>query len=164
MTRRRLVSTLSIMALYTSTLISRKTPELLAHISQLRSCLSVHPLLYTISVSQHTDPSELTQLVSSVQSLSNNSIGCLSAPIPSARPFWQQRTSVSFASFDDKHTTFFRSTIPGRKAVQVGRWHAAHPQERQSDTKDYSQDINWENALTASNENHEVPSALRSVE
>ena len=152
------------MALYTSTLISRKTPELLAHISQLRSCLSVHPLLYTISVSQHTDPSELTQLVSSVQSLSNNSIGCLSAPIPSARPFWQQRTSVSFASFDDKHTTFFRSTIPGKKAVQVGRWHAAHPLERQSDTKDHSQDINWENALTASNENHEVPSALRSVE
>ncbi len=152
------------MALHTSTLISRKTTELLAHISQLRSRLSAHPLLYTISVSQHTDPSELTQLVSSVQSLSNNSIGCLSAPIPSARPFWQQRTSLSLASFDEKHATLFRSTIPGRKAAQVGRWHAAHKEQEQPDTKDYSRDIDWENALADPNENHDVPSALRSVQ
>lgn len=152
------------MALHTSTLICRKTTELLIHISRIRPRLSAHPLLYTISVSQHTDPSELMQLVSSVQSLSNNSIGCLSAPIPSALPFWQQHTSVSLASFEGKHTTLFRSTIPGKKAVQVGRWHAAHANEEPPDARDYSRDIDWENALADSNESQEVPLALRSVE
>ena len=151
------------MALHTSTVISRKTPELLAYISQLRPTLSAHPLLYTLSVSQHTDPSELTQLVSSLKSLSANSVGCLSAPIPSSRPAWQQRTAVSLASFDEEYATLFRSTIPGRKQVQVGRWHAMHQKEEQPDTQDYSRDIDWESAFADSHEGNPLPEALQSL-
>ncbi|TBU33162.1 hypothetical protein BD311DRAFT_785251 [Dichomitus squalens] len=151
------------MALHTSTFISRNTADLLAHISHLRPTLSAHPLLYTISVSQLTDPAQLSQLVSSVQSISSNSVGCLSAPIPSARSAWQQRTALSLASFDDAHATLFRSAIPGRKAAQVGRWHAMHQKEKEPDNMDYSQHIDWENALADSHEGSALPSALQSL-
>ncbi|KAI0722794.1 hypothetical protein C8Q76DRAFT_720344 [Earliella scabrosa] len=151
------------MALHMSTIISRKSTDILAHISQLRAAFAHHPLLYTISASQHTNPTELSEVVTSVKSLSSNSVGCLSAPIPSARPAWQQYTSVSVASFDERHATLFRSTIPGRKAAQVGRWHALHQKDRQPDTKDYSQDIDWEGALASSYASDSLPLSLQHI-
>ncbi|RPD66989.1 hypothetical protein L226DRAFT_477042 [Lentinus tigrinus ALCF2SS1-7] len=151
------------MAVHMSTIVSRKTVDILSHLSQLRPTLASHPLLYTISVSQHTDSTDLSQLVASLKSLSGSSIGCLSAPIPSARPSWQQYTAVSVASFDAKYATTFRSTIAGRKAAQVGRWHAMHQKEKQQDTQDYSQDIDWESALSRSYESDAVLPELRDL-
>ena len=151
------------MAVHMSTIVSRKTADILSHLSQLRSTLASYPLLYTISVSQHTNNMDLSELVASVKTLSNNTVGCLSAPIPSARPSWQQYTAVSLASFDARHATTFRSTVPGKKAAQVGRWHAMHPKEKQRDTHDYSQDIDWENALSRSYESDAVPPELRDL-
>ena len=151
------------MAVHMSTIVSRKTADILSHLSQLRSTLAPYPLLYTISVSQHTNNTDLSELVASVKTLSNNTVGCLSAPIPSSRPAWQQRTAVSLASFDEKYATLFRSTIPGKKQVQVGRWHAMHQKEEQPDTQDYSKDIDWESAFADSHEGNPLPEALQSL-
>ncbi|KAI0750975.1 hypothetical protein C8Q80DRAFT_1154839 [Daedaleopsis nitida] len=151
------------MALHMSTIVSRKTTDILAHLSQLRATVSHQPLLYTISASQHSDRPDLSRLVSFVKSLSSSSVGCLSAPIPSGRPGWQEYTSVSVATFDEQHATLFRSTIPGRKAAQVGRWHALHQKDKQPDTRDYSQDIDWESALSRSYESTSLPSELQGL-
>ncbi|KAI0775944.1 hypothetical protein BD413DRAFT_469773 [Trametes elegans] len=149
------------MALHMSTVISRKPTDILAHISQLRSSLSSNPLLYTISVSHHTDSAELTSLVSSVKALSSNSIGCLSAPIPSARPCWPQYTAVSLASFDGERATLFRSTIPGRKAASVGRWHAIHEElQPEPAVPPRHEGLDWESALTNAYEGNALPPAL----
>ncbi|KAI0720299.1 hypothetical protein C8T65DRAFT_634070 [Cerioporus squamosus] len=151
------------MAVHMSTIVSRKTADILSHLSQLRPTFASRPLLYTISVSQHTSSSDLSELVASVKSMSDDSVGCLSAPIPSARPSWQQCTAVSVASFDAHHAMTFRSTVPGRKATQVGRWHAMHQKEKQQDTQDYSQDIDWESALSRSYESDAMPPALKGL-
>ncbi|KAI0774443.1 hypothetical protein C8Q74DRAFT_1270062 [Fomes fomentarius] len=151
------------MATHMSTIVSRKTADILTHISQLRTSLLHRPLLYTISVSQQTNSADLSQLVSSIKSLSSNSVGCLSAPIPSVRSAWQQYTAVSVASFDEQHATLFRSTIPGRKAVQVGRWHALRQKDEQADTRDYSQNIDWEGALSKSYDSDALPPALQDL-
>lgn len=154
---------LSSMATHMSTIVSRKTADILTHISQLRTSLLHRPLLYTISVSQQTDSADLSQLVSSIKSLSSHSVGCLSAAIPSARSAWQQYTAVSVASFDEQHATLFRSTIPGRKAVQVGRWHALRQKDEQTDTRDYSQNVDWEGALSKSYDSDALPPALQDL-
>lgn len=151
------------MATHLSTIVSRKPADILAHISRLRPTISKHSLLYAISASQHTDPSELSQLVSSVKGLANDSVGCLTAPIPSERRSWQRYTSVSLAAFDPQHATLFRSTIPGRKASQVGRWHALHQKEAVPDSRDYSREINWENALARTYESDSLPPELQGL-
>ncbi|RDX53914.1 hypothetical protein OH76DRAFT_1399083 [Lentinus brumalis] len=148
------------MAIHMSTVVSRKTADILSHLSQLRPTFASRPLLYTISASQHTSSSDLSELVASMKTMSSDSIGCLSAPIPSARPSWQQYTAVSVASFDAHHATTFRSILPGRKATQVGRWHAMHQKEKEQDTQDYSQNIDWESALSRTYDSDAVPPAL----
>ncbi|KAI9000848.1 hypothetical protein BD414DRAFT_472912 [Trametes punicea] len=150
------------MALQMSTILSRKSADIIGYISKLRSSLSGNPLLYTISVSHHTESSDLADLVSSVKSLSRNSVGCLSAAIPSSRPGWQQYSAVSLASFDEKHATLFRSTIPGRKAPLVGRWHAMH-KEKQPDPEapiGQSGDMDWESALSNAYDGNALPPPL----
>ncbi|KAH9899694.1 hypothetical protein C8Q73DRAFT_772369 [Cubamyces lactineus] len=150
------------MASHMSTVISRKPADIIAYLSKLRSNLSGNPLLYTISVSQHTDSSELSNLVSSVRAISENSVGCLSAAIPSSRPSWQRYSSVSLASFDSNHATLFRSTIPGRKTPLVGRWHAMH-KDRKPDPEvpvDQSGKMDWESALSKAYDGNVLPPPL----
>ncbi|KAI0353009.1 hypothetical protein OH77DRAFT_1427781 [Trametes cingulata] len=153
------------MALYMSTVISRKPADIIAHISGLRSSLSSNPLLYTISVSPFTESSDLAKLVDSVKSLSSDSVGCLSAPLPSPRPSWQRYSAVSLASFDYKHVTLFRSTIPGRKAAQVGRWHALHKSgtpEPEAPSPG-SEGMDWEAALANAYDGSALPAPLQSL-
>ncbi|KAI0375818.1 hypothetical protein BV20DRAFT_18529 [Pilatotrama ljubarskyi] len=152
------------MASYMSTVISRKPADIIAHISRLRSSLSSNPLLYTISVSQSTESSDLAKLVDSVKSLSNNSVGCLSAPIPSAHPSWQRYSAVSLASFDQKNATLFRSTIPGRKAAQVGRWHALHKSGApEPEAPSTSEGMDWDFALSNAYDGSALPAALQNL-
>ncbi|KAI0677373.1 hypothetical protein C8Q78DRAFT_1002518 [Trametes maxima] len=152
------------MALYMSTIVSRKPADIVSHISKLGSALSSHPMLYTISASHLTESSDLSNLVSSVKALSSTSVGCLSAAIPSARPSWQQYSALSLAFFDSTHATLFRSTIPGRKAAKVGRWHAMHKNEQQDpETPQHREDLNWEAALSKAYEGKSLPPALEDL-
>ncbi|KAI0638353.1 hypothetical protein C8Q77DRAFT_1090700 [Trametes polyzona] len=119
------------MVVHTSTVISRSAAHIVNYLAKIQPLLSQNPLLYTISASQYTDSSDLESLVNTVRSVSPRSIGCLSAPIPSARASWRQHTAVSLAAFDSEHTTLFRSTAPGRLPTQVGRWHALHESQQE---------------------------------
>ncbi|KAL1946525.1 hypothetical protein VTO73DRAFT_14629 [Trametes versicolor] len=154
------------MAVHMSTVISRELGHITEHLSKLQPILSQHPLLYTISVSQNTRSSDLSTLVTSLKGLSRGSVGCLSAAIPSAGPSWRQHTSVSLAAFDEKCATIFRSTIPGRKAAQVGRWHAMHkdvqpdPEEPAHDTEGMP---NWDTALSQAYDGQALPAELESL-
>lgn len=154
------------MAVHMSTVISRELGHITEHLSKLQPILSQHPLLYTLSVSQNTRSSDLSTLVTSLKGLSRGSVGCLSAAIPSAGPSWRQHTSVSLAAFDEKCATIFRSTIPGRKATQVGRWHAMHkdvqpdPDEPAHDTEGMP---NWDTALSQAYDGQALPAELESL-
>ncbi|OSD04668.1 hypothetical protein PYCCODRAFT_1451092 [Trametes coccinea BRFM310] len=153
------------MASHMSTIISRKPAEIVAHLSKMRATSSSNPLLYTISASPFTDSSELLNLVSSVKTLSSNSVGCLSAAIPSARTAWQQYSAVSLAVFDVKHATLFRSTIPGRKAALVGRWHAMHKDGRPEPEVplDQRSRMDWESALSNAYDGGALPLPLEGL-
>ncbi|KAI9056514.1 hypothetical protein FKP32DRAFT_1599250 [Trametes sanguinea] len=150
------------MASHMSTIISRKPAEIIAHLSKIRVNPSTNPLLYSISVSPFTDSSELLNLVSSVKSLSSNSVGCLSAAIPSARPSWQQYSAVSLAFFNAEDVTLFRSTIPGRKAALVGRWHAMHKDGRPEPEVPLGRrsQMNWESAFSNAYDGNALPAPL----
>ncbi|OJT13297.1 hypothetical protein TRAPUB_10063 [Trametes pubescens] len=153
------------MAVHMSTVISRELGHITEHLSKLQPILSQHPLLYTISASQNTRSSDLSILVSSLQGLSHRSVGCLSAAIPSAGPSWRQHTSVSLAAFDERHATLFRSTIPGRKAVQVGRWHAMH-KDAQPDHEEPALGESmpdWDNTMSRVYEGQALPVELESL-
>ena len=131
------------MALHMSTNVSRKTADIIAHLERLRPQVAGSSLLYAISTTNHMQPSDMSYLYSSVKALSGDSVGCLTAPIPSPRPSWQRSFTVSVASFDPKHAALFRSTIPGRKAVQVGRWRIPDHHEKRLDQVEYSENTDW---------------------
>ncbi|KAI0832598.1 hypothetical protein BC628DRAFT_1499376 [Trametes gibbosa] len=153
------------MVLHLSTVISRNTAHIIEHLSKLQPALAHNPLLYTISVSPHTDSAELSSLVSSIKSISKDSAGCLSAALPSAHPSWQQYTSLSLASFDREHATLFRSTIPGRKAAQVGRWHAVHKSTQPDpEAPAHSENLDWEAALSNAYDGKVLPQELEQLQ
>lgn len=153
------------MAVHMSTVISRELGHITEHLSKLQPILSQHPLLYTISVSQNTRSSDLSTLVTSLKGLSRRSVGCLSAAVPSAGPSWRQHTSVSLAAFDERYAALFRSTIPGRKATQVGRWHAMH-KDAQPDPEEPAHDgsmPDWDTALSQAYDGQALPTELQSL-
>jgi len=105
------------MVFQTCTTIIAKTPvALLSHLGRLPKVYAENPLLFTLST--NIDSSELSTLVSRLTSLSSQTIGCLSAPVE------DHGISCSLASFDKHYAVPFRSTIAGRPASQVGRWHS----------------------------------------
>lgn len=153
------------MAVHMSTIISRELGHITEHLSKLQPVLSQHPLLYTISVSQNTRSSDLSTLVTALKGLSRSSVGCLSAVVPSAGSSWRQHTSVSLATFDEKYATLFRSTIPGRKATQVGRWHAMH-KDAQPDPEEPAHGESmpdWDTALSQVYDGQALPAELESL-
>ncbi|KAH9850756.1 hypothetical protein C2E23DRAFT_759541 [Lenzites betulinus] len=157
------------MALHLSTIISRNTAHITAHITAhlaaLQPTLAHNPLLYTISTPLSTPGPTLSALVSALQTLSPHSAGCLAAALPSSsrRASWQHYTAVSLASFDRGDATLFRSTIPGRKAAQVGRWHAAR-KSTQSDpvapAHSENEEVDWEVALSNAYDGQDLPPEL----
>ncbi|KAI0031169.1 hypothetical protein K488DRAFT_87059 [Vararia minispora EC-137] len=76
--------------------------------------LKEHPLLFTLSASVHSDV--LAGMVAKLSSLSKvGSVGCLSSSLPGLG------TACSLAWLDRARAVTFRSDIPGRPRVQVGR-------------------------------------------
>ncbi|KAG6853824.1 hypothetical protein C0991_001070 [Blastosporella zonata] len=96
----------------TLTVTARSPSSLLRSIRALAPNSS--PLLFALST--NLPQNDLSAAVDTLTALSPSTVGCLSAPvIPS-------RVSCSLAFFSD--ALLFRSTLPGRAAPQVGRWHA----------------------------------------
>ncbi|OBZ76682.1 hypothetical protein A0H81_03932 [Grifola frondosa] len=69
------------------------------------------------------------------------------------------------AVFDEKMATPFRSTIPGRKAAQVGRWHSFHKEESRDRalSADPSSEMDWEDIWTKGTSNYVLPPELENL-
>ncbi|EJU05301.1 hypothetical protein DACRYDRAFT_113459 [Dacryopinax primogenitus] len=65
-------------------------------------------------------------LVNTIRDLSPKHSGCLSAPIPSA----PSKIACSISLFPRSQCNTVRTTIPGRKKPQVGRWRIDEPEGR----------------------------------
>ncbi|KDQ62165.1 hypothetical protein JAAARDRAFT_189527 [Jaapia argillacea MUCL 33604] len=152
------------MALHTSTILSRTPAALLSYLSTLPKSFSGHPILFALATSTTGTESDLSSLVSHLTSISSQSIGCLSAPAPhSPSHTW---ISCSIAVFDKRIVTPFRSTIPGRAAVQVGRWHAFR---KKGDVVSPGQEagleenVNWDDVWNKNVEQKALPDELQSL-
>ena len=164
--------------LYSSTVLARNASSILAHISRLPVELASHPLLFTLST--NAPASSLSPLVSALSALSSSgSVGCLSAPlthpatatIATTTPTTAAPIACSLAFFRKDHAVPFRSEIPGRPEIQVGRWHAMR---RKGEKDEESQggevgltaeekDVDWETIWNRSLKGSEVPPALRGL-
>ena len=156
------------MALHTSTVISRKVPDILSHISRVHLAFPDHITLFCLSASSHLDTSYLEDVISSVSTLSPRAIGCLSAPIPSSNTTLQAGIACSIAMFHKGHATPFRSDIPGRNAPQVGRWHAFRKKDQASlgageTIQTDAENVNWEDVWAKNVDVLPLPSELQPI-
>ena len=147
------------MVLQTCTTVIARTPAaLLSHLGRLPKVYTENPLLFTLST--NIDSSELSTLVSRLTSLSSQTIGCLSAPLE------DHRISCSLASFDKRYSVPFRSTIAGRPAPQVGRWHSFREREQDASPGGVQpgglpgSDIDWEEVWGRSVQRGALPPEL----
>ena len=108
------------MLLRTTTIFARTPALLLSQLSRISKVYTEKTLLFALSANVEADG--LSTLVSRLNSISADSIGCLSAPLGTPWAPAGDLIACSLAAFD--RSTTFRSTIPGRQAAQVGRWHA----------------------------------------
>ncbi|KAM6493834.1 hypothetical protein JOM56_010195 [Amanita muscaria] len=140
--------------LHLSTLISRSTAPILAHISHLSRTFPAHPLLFSVShnTASHDD---LSNIVKKLTTFSQQTIGCLAAPLPGP---YSQFTACSMAIFDPDHVVMFRSTVPGIQQAQVGRWRPVGQPRSDSDenlglTKQDLSDVrDWEEIWNGNSE------------
>ncbi|KAH9917967.1 uncharacterized protein B0H18DRAFT_883271 [Fomitopsis serialis] len=156
------------MALHTSTVISRKVSDILAHVSRVHLAFPDHIPLYSLSATSEVDSRNLQDLVSSVSALSPHSVGCLSAPIPSSSPALQANIACSMAMFRKDHATAFRSDIPGRSAPQVGRWHAFRKKDQTGfgtgeTVQAETENVNWDDVWAKNVDVPSLPSELQAI-
>ncbi|KZT56379.1 hypothetical protein CALCODRAFT_497402 [Calocera cornea HHB12733] len=97
------------------TLLSRSSTPILKFLTDLQR--PAHDAVAFFNLSLNAD--NLGSLVTALQGLSPKHAGCLSAPLPSAT----SHTVCSVALFPRSQCSTVRTTMPGRKQAQVGRWH-----------------------------------------
>jgi hypothetical protein len=142
-----------------TTIVSRRPAEILSVLSSLHKAYRKHTLVFSLS----SNAPDLADLVTRLTTFSDQSIGCLSAQLPFTDE--QNLTCCSLGFFDSRYVTPFRSTIPGRAAPQVGRWHAFR---RRSDSTDvdnrpFEENVNWEDVWNKSVNTEPLPSELQSI-
>ncbi|EMD39702.1 hypothetical protein CERSUDRAFT_92195 [Gelatoporia subvermispora B] len=157
------------MASLTRTFLSRSAPALISRLNAIRASISSSdPIIWTLTVAPHLEQAQHTELLSSLTSLSNNTVGCLSNVIPTADSARSDLISCSIAAFDAETTTIFRSEISGRQAPQVGRWHAFRNRDaEQADQyvpKDEDfMDPDWKNILMRGPRQEALPPDLQAI-
>ncbi|KAG8904658.1 hypothetical protein FRB99_001378 [Tulasnella sp. 403] len=118
------------------------------------------------AISSNTDPSSLPTLISLFKS-NQTSMGCLIYPFQHKPPL----VSCSIAAFPSDSVTPFRSTIPGKAKVSIGRWQrpssTSQPQPVSIDhiinSRNGFQDV-WSSGPSSSHlYDSKVPEALRDV-
>lgn len=133
-----------------TTILAQSPKGILNALAGLHANYRNHTLLFALS----SNSSELSELVARLTTFSTNSVGCLAAQA-------QENTiSCSLAFFDSQHATTFRSTIPGRAAPQVGRWHSFKKPDTTPDME-FDQNVDWEDVWSKSVGNHPLPQALQ---
>jgi len=152
------------MALHTSSILARTPAAILSHISRLSLCYTDHSVFFALNA----NAPDLPTLVSRLTKLSSQTIGCLSAPLPGLA--YEGLISCSLAVFDKRSAVSFRSTIPGRAAPQVGRWHAFRQRADNSDEKlppgmenGLSESMNWDDVWDRSAGDNALPKELQAL-
>lgn len=156
------------MALHTSTIISRRLTDILAHVSRVNLAFPDHIPLFTLSTSPSVEQSHLQDLVTRLTTLSPHAVGCLSAPVPSSNEALRTSVACSLSIFHKDNASAFRSDIPGKSAPQVGRWHAF----RKKDQPDFGigeemradmENVNWEDVWAKNVDVPPLPSVFKSI-
>lgn len=145
---------------------SKLTSHLLAEFSNLtnKTCL--------FALSTNLPPDALSKLTSRLSSLSSQSVGWLSAPLPreqlqtGAAPA-EPRICLSLAFFNNSDAVPFRSEIAGKAPVQVGKWHATrdesiwdnigNAQTIYEQAKKDGGKVNWEDVWASNVKGNVVP-------
>lgn len=131
------------------------SPLLLKTLQNLKISKTNSTLLFSVS----TNVPDLENVVSYLSNSAAQSIGCLSAPISRC----PDRAICSVGYLNAKDCVPFRSTIPGKSPVQVGRWltRTSSESSRYNDRlPDFSQDVSlWTNP----NEPQILPEPLSSL-
>lgn len=152
------------MAQHTSTIISHSSKSILSHLSNISSTFPSHPIFFALS--SNAPSADLQTIVSRLQSLSSSAnIGCLS----SALPDHADSISCSLAVFDPASSVPFRSTIRGREAPQVGRWHNFRLKDEENFNADVppgmedglKESVNWDEVWDRSAGNISLPNDLQ---
>ncbi|KAJ7644250.1 hypothetical protein FB45DRAFT_897343 [Roridomyces roridus] len=139
-----------------STILTRSPSKLLSHLSRLS--YREHVVLF--SLSPNVASSELAQLIQRLTTLSPQTIGCLSAPLPGH----EELLSCSIGAFRPENCIPFRSQIAGRASTQVGRRHSFRHKESQHAFQDEVPPgkFDWEDVWDQSLTSNELPPALQS--
>jgi hypothetical protein len=154
--------------LHLSTIFPRSPSSLQSYIANLSKVYGGHGHTFIFALSANFEaPSDLAK---SVQSLDNfigdggQTVGCLSSPFNgvNSRPL-----SCSFGVFESPATTF-RSVIPGKAEVQVGRWHSFRKKEEEGVSTvtegDYEEGVDWEDVWDRSRQATSLPEDLQKLE
>jgi len=152
------------MALHTSSILARTPAAILSHISRLSTTYADQSVIFALNA----NVPDLPTLVSRLTKFSSQTLGCLSAPLPGLA--YEGFISCSLAIFDKRNTVSFRSTIPGRAAPQVGRWHAFRQRGDKSDDtmppgmeNGLSESMNWDDVWDRSAGNNALPMELQDL-
>ncbi|KIJ99944.1 hypothetical protein K443DRAFT_132847 [Laccaria amethystina LaAM-08-1] len=154
--------------LHLSTIFPRSPSSLQSYIANLSKVYGGHGHTFIFALSANFEaPSDLAK---SVQSLDNfigdggQTVGCLSSPFNgvNSRPL-----SCSFGVFESPATTF-RSVIPGKAEVQVGRWHSFRKKEEEGVSTvtegDYEEGVDWEDVWDRSRQATSLPEDLQKLD
>lgn len=158
------------MALHLSTYLSRSPASLLSRVQTLTKSYAGHDLTFLFSLSANIPGSEdLGRVVNSLTALEKTrTIGCLSSPLGgtriNGRSIEKNVVSLSVAVFHSHTVKYFRSTIPGKEEIQVGRWHAFR-RKGAGENKEYSlkEGTSWED-VWKNNQGVALPEELRTLE
>ncbi|KAA1473825.1 hypothetical protein DENSPDRAFT_840322 [Dentipellis sp. KUC8613] len=157
------------------TLLARNPAALTDHLSRLPSYLSTSHLLWTLSPHPSLPPNTLNTLTQTLRHLSPSSIGCLTAPVslpsPTSSVFTANPTqprptpliTCSLAFFDPAEATLFRSAIPGRTEVQVGRSPGARRASAPQAALDPDAGVDWEDVWSRSASTYALPDELEAL-
>lgn len=170
--------------LHLSTFLAPRLSSFLSHINSLSQRFSGNELTIFFALSANSDSSnELEGAVTALRSMAGRKgksrvMGCLSDSLSEIDiPGLKDRYGLScaIAIFDSMHCVPFYSDLPGRKEVQVGRWHSFRRKETMEENEDVfvgagggngdENRIDWEalwNRRTSSNTSL-LPEELRSI-
>ncbi|KAF8464317.1 hypothetical protein JB92DRAFT_2071761 [Gautieria morchelliformis] len=136
-----------------NSLVSRSSSSLLRYLTKLEPDPN-NVLLFSVSAHAYN----LEAIISRLRSSARHSIGCLSAPLPGA----PGAVICSTAVFSLHYCVPFRSEIPGRAPIQVGRWNRkGTPVENMYELPDFSRSpLTWRDSQ-ASEGGPQLPVGLR---
>lgn len=136
-----------------TTILAQNSKGVINTLSSLRNTYKNHAMLFALS----SNAPDLSELVNHLTTFSSCSVGCLSAPTQE-----DDTISCSLAFFDRQYATPFRSSIPGRAPIQVGRWHS-FKKPTVTQEINFDENVDWENVWSKSVGNHALPKELQNI-